>query len=48
MFGSNFPMDKALATYPVVVGALLDILAPRGDDLLRKVFRENAERIYRL
>jgi predicted TIM-barrel fold metal-dependent hydrolase len=48
VFGSNFPMDKALAAYPVIVGALLDLLAPRGPELLRNVFRENAERIYRL
>jgi hypothetical protein len=31
-----------------VVGALADLLAPRGSDVLRKVFRDNAERIYRL
>ncbi|HET7736562.1 MAG TPA: amidohydrolase family protein [Nocardioidaceae bacterium] len=48
MFGSNFPMDKALAPYDAVVGALTDLLAPRGEELLRKVFRENALRIYSL
>jgi predicted TIM-barrel fold metal-dependent hydrolase len=48
MFGSNFPMDKALAPYHAVVGALTDLLAPRGEELLRKVFRENAQRIYTL
>jgi predicted TIM-barrel fold metal-dependent hydrolase len=47
MFGSNFPMDKAVTSYETIVGALLDILAPRGDALLAKVFRENAERVYR-
>jgi len=48
MWGSNFPMDKALAPYDAVAGALADLLAPRGEDVLRKVFRDNAERIYRL
>jgi predicted TIM-barrel fold metal-dependent hydrolase len=48
LFGSNFPMDKALTSYAVVVGALVDLLAPRGDDLLRKVFRDNALRVYSL
>lgn len=48
MFGSNFPMDKALAAQHEIVGALVDLLTPRGDGLLRKVFRENALRIYRL
>ena len=46
LFGSNFPMDKANVDYPVLVGAMVDILAPRGDALLRKVFRDNAARIY--
>ncbi|MGN6605655.1 MAG: amidohydrolase family protein [Jatrophihabitans sp.] len=46
VFGSNFPMDKAVADYGAVVGARVDVLAPRGADLLRKVFRENAERVY--
>jgi L-fuconolactonase len=46
MWGSNFPMDRAITDYPSLVGALVDLLAPRGDDLLRKVFRENAQRVY--
>lgn len=48
LFGSNFPMDKAITDYATVVGALVDLLAPRGSDVLRKVFRDNAERTYRL
>jgi L-fuconolactonase len=47
MFGSNFPMDRAITDYPSLVGGLVDLLADRGDDLLRKVFRENAQRVYR-
>jgi len=46
MCGSNFPMDKSLVAYPDLVGALADILAPRGPDLLRKTFRDNALRLY--
>jgi predicted TIM-barrel fold metal-dependent hydrolase len=48
VFGSNFPMDKSIATYADIVGALVDLLAPGGPDLLRKVFRDNAQRVYRL
>ena len=48
LFGSNFPMDKSVAAYGVVVGALADLLAGGGPDLLRKVFRDNARAVYRL
>jgi predicted TIM-barrel fold metal-dependent hydrolase len=48
VWGSNFPMDRAITDYPSLVGALVDLLAPRGDELLRKVFRENAQRVYSL
>jgi predicted TIM-barrel fold metal-dependent hydrolase len=48
LFGSNFPMDKAVADYGAVVGAVADLLAPRGPEVLRKAFRENALRVYRL
>ncbi len=48
VFGSNFPMDKSVAAYGVVVGALADLLAPEGPDVLRKVFRDNARAVYRL
>lgn len=48
LFGSNFPMDKALAAYDRVVGALTDVLAPRGPEVLAGVFHENARRIYAL
>ena len=48
LFGSNFPMDKALAPYDQIVGALADVLAPRGETVLAAVFRENSRRIYAL
>ena len=46
LFGSNFPMDKSITDYPNLPGALVDLLGDRGDDVLRKVFRENAQRVY--
>ena len=48
VFGSNFPMDKSLTDHATVVGALHDVLAPRGPELLAKVFRDNAIRVYKL
>lgn len=47
LFGSNFPMDKSIADLPDLVGGLLDLLAPYGEDVLRGTFRDNARRIYR-
>jgi len=48
LFGSNFPMDKSITSYATIVGALADILEPRGPRVLRKVFRDNAVSVYRL
>ncbi|MBJ7291179.1 amidohydrolase family protein [Williamsia sp.] len=48
MFGSNYPIDKPNASVAMIVGTLLDVLTPRGPNLLRKVFRDNAIRVYRL
>lgn len=48
VFGSNFPMDKSIASLPDVVGALLDLLSPYGEDVLRGSFRDNARRVYRI
>ncbi len=48
MFGSNFPADKPNATMATIVGTELDVLEPYGDELLRKVFRDNARRVYRI
>ena len=48
VFGSNFPMDKSIADLPDVVGGLLDLLAPYGEDVLRGAFRDNARRVYRI
>lgn len=48
VFGSNYPMDKAVTDYGTLVGALVDVLAPRGNALLAKTFRDNAKRVYQL
>lgn len=48
VFGSNYPMDKAVTDYGTLVGAMLDVLAPRGNTLLAKTFRDNAGRVYQL
>ena len=48
LWGSNFPMDRAISDYPSIVGALADLLASRGAEFVRKAFRENAQRVYRL
>lgn len=46
VFGSNYPMDKSIADLPDLVGGLLDLLAPYGEDVLRGTFRDNALRVY--
>lgn len=46
LFGSNFPMDKAVTSHATVVGALADLLSSYGEDALRQAFRDNALRVY--
>lgn len=48
MFGSNAPLDAHNASIGVAVGALLDVLADRGDHLLSHFFHDNAKRVYRI
>ncbi|MEE3852948.1 amidohydrolase family protein [Gordonia sp. LSe1-13] len=49
IFGSNFPIDKPNVSFDMIVGALTDLIAPRGGDYaLANVFRENALRVYRI
>lgn len=48
VFGSNFPMDKSITDLPELVGGLLQLLAPYGEDVLRGTFRDNARRVYRI
>ncbi|GEE00111.1 hypothetical protein nbrc107696_05570 [Gordonia spumicola] len=46
VFGSDMPIDRPNAPLDVVVGALLDVVADRGDYLLGQLFARNAQRIY--
>lgn len=48
MFGSNYPLDRPNAPLDMVVEAIADVLEPYGSGLTRKVFRDNAARIYRI
>ncbi|MFW0788386.1 amidohydrolase family protein [Gordonia sp. CPCC 205333] len=48
IFGSNFPIDKPNASLANIIAGLAEILAPHGDALLRRVFRDNARRIYQI
>ena len=48
VFGSNYPMDKPVARFETILGALVDLLAPHGPDLVRKVLHDNAQRVYSL
>ncbi|GAA1482176.1 hypothetical protein GCM10009624_26160 [Gordonia sinesedis] len=48
MFGSNYPVDKPNASIDMIVGALIDVASPWGDNVLRALFRENAVRTYRI
>lgn len=48
MFGSNFPIDKPNASVDMLASALLDILEPWGDAVLRSVFRNTARHVYRI
>ncbi|GAB2664358.1 hypothetical protein GCM10027169_28320 [Gordonia jinhuaensis] len=46
MFATGFPIDRANATVPMLAGAVYDTLQPRGESVLRKVFRDNALSLY--
>lgn len=48
MFASNFPMDKVSADFSSIANAYATIVASRGGDALRSVFRETARRFYGL
>ena len=48
MFASNFPVDSLLATFDEIYGGFLAITRDMPDDVRRKLFHDNAARIYRL
>lgn len=47
LFGSNFPMDKPLATYASIVETVVAAAAAHGTDALRAVFAATAAAVYR-
>ena len=48
MFASNFPVDSLVATFDEIYGSFLEITRDMPDDARRKLFHDNAVRIYRL
>ena len=46
MFGSDSPVDRPNASLGIQVGAMLDVLAPRGEHVLSEVFSSAARRTY--
>jgi predicted TIM-barrel fold metal-dependent hydrolase len=47
-FGSNFPMDQVASSYPDLVGAFRQIIAPFTPDERSAMLSGNATRLYRL
>jgi len=48
MFGSNFPVDGLYSDYATLWGAYRDITAGYTPEERRRLFHDNAERVYRL
>ncbi len=48
IFGSNYPVDRAAAPYPVLLNAYKKMLADLSPDDKRMIFSENARTVYRL
>ena len=48
MFESNFPVDKAMCSYPVLWNAFKRIAAGASDDERRALFHDTAARFYRI
>lgn len=46
IFGSDSPIDRPNSPIEMTVGALLDVLEPRGSYLMQQLFADNARRIY--
>jgi hypothetical protein len=44
----NFPVDSLVATFGEIYGSFLEIARDMPDDVRRKLFHDNAMRIYRL
>lgn len=48
MFASNFPVDSLVTTYPAIVDAFAQAIAPLNAAQQRALWRGNAARIYRI
>ena len=48
MFASNFPVNSLVATFDEIYGSFFEITRDMPDDVRRKLFHDNAVRIYRL
>jgi predicted TIM-barrel fold metal-dependent hydrolase len=48
MFASNFPVDKLAGSFADIYGGFQAVVAARAEAERRMLFRENAERVYRL
>ncbi len=48
MFGSNFPVDKLMASYDDTVERVFDCVKHAGDNVINDVFGRTAQRIYGL
>jgi predicted TIM-barrel fold metal-dependent hydrolase len=48
MFESNFPVDKAMCSYPVLWNAFKRIAADASTDERRALFHDTAARFYRI
>jgi predicted TIM-barrel fold metal-dependent hydrolase len=48
MFASNFPVDSLVGSFTTIMNGFREAVADRPDADLDKLFKKNAERIYRL
>lgn len=48
MFASNFPVDSLVTTYPALVGAFAEAIAPLAPAQQQALWASNAARIYRI
>ena len=48
MFASNFPVDRLYSTYTAVWKAFVEIVSGASETEKSALFRENAQRIYRI
>ena len=48
VFGTNWPVDRLYSSYPDVINAYFEIIAPFAREERVKMFSGNAERIFRI